>query len=278
MLLNYREKELTPVIYGETSVRHHRFSFGADALCFSSHWHERIEILYVREGALNIKISQQTSTVKCGGVAIAAPCELHSATSGKNGVLYDVFMFDISDLKNSTVASEEYISPIISGNINFTNPIYDNKLNSVLDRLLALINEKKAGGRALRIMGKLYEVLGVLYEYSVRQTATVTDKRLDDVLKYINSHFKDNLSTKNLSKKFGYDEAYFCRRFKSVTGLSVIEYIRALRLENACEYIKSGFAISEAAKECGFNDAGYFSRRFKSYFAMTPTEYREKNR
>ncbi len=278
MLLNYKKKELTPIIYGESSIKHHRFSFGPNSQCTAPHWHERIELLYVRKGTMNITVGQRLCTVNSGGVAVAAPCELHGATSGIDGVLYDVFMFDVSDLKNSTFASDEYINPVISGNIGFINPLYDPQLCDILDTMLNLLEKKKSGERALLILGKMYEILGIIYKYSILQSAVVTDKRLDNVLEYINRNFKSSLSTGDLCKKFGYDEAYFCRRFKAVTGLSVIKYIHALKLEKACEYIKIGSPIGEAAKECGFGDAGYFSRCFKLYFGMSPTEYREKNK
>ena len=95
------------------------------------------------------------------------------------------------------------------------------------------------------------------------------------IAEYIENHFRENISSKELSRRFGYDEAYFCRRFKSVTGLSPMIYIQILRLEYARRAIKNekGVKISEISSSCGFSDPGYFARCFKKHYGMTPTEY-----
>ncbi len=273
MLLDYK-KEITPVIYGENSVRYLEFKFSANQCCMRPHWHERIEILYVTDGSMTVTFDDRTTEICVGDIAVASPCELHTATSGDGGVAYSVYMFDVSSLKNDTVAAKSHIYPLLSGNIKFDFPIHCVEINDVLEKIASLIKQKNQGEHALRIIGHQYELLGFLTRYATHRTAPPSDSRLNNVLEYISENFRQDISTSFLSKKYGYDEAYFCRRFKAITGLSVTKYIRTMRLESAAEQIKGGTPINMCATGNGFRDSAYFSRCFKAHFGLTPTQYK----
>ncbi|HEX6427331.1 MAG TPA: two-component regulator propeller domain-containing protein, partial [Niastella sp.] len=66
----------------------------------------------------------------------------------------------------------------------------------------------------------------------------------------------------------------FYRKFKGLTGLAPVEFVREMRLKRAKQYLDSGYGnISEIAYSVGFNNAKYFSTCFKGRFGVTPSEY-----
>jgi signal transduction histidine kinase/ligand-binding sensor domain-containing protein/DNA-binding response OmpR family regulator len=66
----------------------------------------------------------------------------------------------------------------------------------------------------------------------------------------------------------------FYRKFKGLTGLAPVEFVREMRLKRAKQYLDSGYGnISEIAYSAGFNNAKYFSTCFKGRFGVTPSEY-----
>lgn len=66
---------------------------------------------------------------------------------------------------------------------------------------------------------------------------------------------------------------HFVRSFKQITGRSPIDYINKLRIDKAFSLLKEGkFNVTETALDCGFNDVNYFSRLFKKYNKMSPSE------
>ena len=139
---------------------------------------------------------------------------------------------------------------------------------------------KEAQHRAhpLYIQGKFYEMLGLLYQNCVTDSDAFRrpDEKFIEVLTYVNSFYTEDISTCSISKKFGYDEAYFCRRFKELTGLTTMKYIRLLRMEMAQNLLVSGHLdINTIAQKCGYTDSGYFSQCFKQQFGLTPQEFRE---
>ncbi|MCC8101513.1 MAG: AraC family transcriptional regulator [Clostridiales bacterium] len=68
---------------------------------------------------------------------------------------------------------------------------------------------------------------------------------------------------------------YLSRIFKRATGSSLSDYLLALRMEEAKKYLlQTDLPIGEVALKVGFQDISYFTRRFKSFFGVSPREYR----
>ena len=69
---------------------------------------------------------------------------------------------------------------------------------------------------------------------------------------------------------------YFCRYFKKATGKTPTEYINEVRVEKAAEYLyRTDRKIIDIALECGYDNIGYFIKRFKEEKGMLPSEYRK---
>ncbi len=71
----------------------------------------------------------------------------------------------------------------------------------------------------------------------------------------------------------------FTRKFRMATGLSPMEYILSLRLDNASKLLLSTeLPLSEIARECGFYDANYLVKAFSRHYGVTPGKFRLGNR
>ncbi len=77
------------------------------------------------------------------------------------------------------------------------------------------------------------------------------------------------------SMPFHYD--YLRKRFKQETGQSPLEYLTALRMEQAGKLMaqrrETGCTVAQIARLCGYEDALYFSRVFKKHYGCTPTAF-----
>lgn len=147
-----------------------------------------------------------------------------------------------------------------------------------MEELIALLAAQDVCN-PLCAIGKIYEIIGLFYQYCSVETVRIhkTDKRFKEALTYINNHYTESISTQNISKRFGYEEAYFCRKFKETTGTGVIKYIRYLRLSNAQHLLRlSEENIRDVALKCGFSDISYFCSCFKHQFGMSPKEFQKQ--
>ncbi|MFM9888048.1 MAG: GlxA family transcriptional regulator [Burkholderiales bacterium] len=75
----------------------------------------------------------------------------------------------------------------------------------------------------------------------------------------------------------GLAERTFKRRFMQATGMSPLDYVQHVRLEEAKQMLESGDASIEAiAFEVGYRDASFFNRLFRRKVMMSPTQYRRR--
>lgn len=77
----------------------------------------------------------------------------------------------------------------------------------------------------------------------------------------------------------GLNERTFKRRFRKATGMTPIEYVLTLRLEEAKQMLEAGDEPVEAIAEAvGYEDSSFFNRKFRDRVGLTPTQYRRRFR
>jgi AraC-like DNA-binding protein len=102
------------------------------------------------------------------------------------------------------------------------------------------------------------------------------DKRfLDRTASFIMDHIlSQEFGVEELSKEIGISRVHLYRKIKQLTGLSVSEYIRAVKLNKSKDLmIKGGMTISEIACASGFASPSYFTKCFKNQYDMAPSDY-----
>ena len=77
----------------------------------------------------------------------------------------------------------------------------------------------------------------------------------------------------------GLSERSFKRRFKAATGMTPMEYVHTLRLEEAKQLLESSDApIEVVAEQVGYADASFFRRLFGRRVGLSPLQYRRRFR
>ena len=83
-----------------------------------------------------------------------------------------------------------------------------------------------------------------------------------------------DFSVPTLSKEIGMSQSSFYRKVKGITGMSINDFIRNIRLKKAAQLMLSGrYNVSEAATEVGYSDLKYFRASFKKQFGETPSAF-----
>lgn len=264
------QKELTPVVYGEVPVKCFRQTAAAGELVFSLHWHDRVELHRVIAGEFTLFCGDEQTTVSAGEVSVISPRLLHRGVAGAGGVTYDVVMFDAAALMHRAAAS--WLKPLENGTDIFKIKTADTHVVQMVDALTALY--ETPNGHSLELLGSVYRLLGSLYRFvGVNTAPPPLEEKFSHAIAYINEQFTTPISTATLSRRFGYDEAYFCRKFKKLTGMTVMRYIRQLRLEQARALLcETPQAVSDVAAACGFADAAYFANCFKEQYGISPSK------
>ena len=94
---------------------------------------------------------------------------------------------------------------------------------------------------------------------------------------YIQENYSKDISLDDVSGLVNISPYYFSKLFKQETGKNFIEYLTEIRLKNARELLQdSRLSIKEICAQSGYSDPNYFSRIFKKYEGVTPSEFRER--
>lgn len=271
-------KELEPVIYGRNALKYIYGQYRAGGLCFPMHWHERIELLCVIKGSLWLNSGDVCFEVKEGQTVAIAPGKLHEGMAGTQGVAYHTVMFEVERFLNTALESDAYFMSIVQGKVAFQTCIENADLSDAICKLSSIITKEDPGNTLIAI-GLTYEILGILYkycEYHAQREVLSSNRDFGKILEYIDEHYAEKLSLEQISSQFGYNETYFCRRFKKITGFTFCNYIQTLRMEQAKQFLShTSEEIGVIAWKCGYEDVSYFSNCFKKNVGYTPTEFRK---
>ncbi len=97
-----------------------------------------------------------------------------------------------------------------------------------------------------------------------------------NVQEYLDEHFNDQITSIDIARALFYTQSYFCRLFREEFGVPFLEYLTMYRISKAKSMLSSGeLRISQVSLEVGFFDPSYFSKCFKSYVGVSPSEYQK---
>lgn len=93
--------------------------------------------------------------------------------------------------------------------------------------------------------------------------------------RYVDEHFKDNISVAGIAKALGASEDYLSHSFSKHTGNPLGRYIAGVRTGHAMYLLRENkYGIAEIAFETGFQSLSQFNRTFKNLRGMAPGEFR----
>jgi len=109
---------------------------------------------------------------------------------------------------------------------------------------------------------------------------SITDKLLiERCIELIEENLLEELTVISLAEKAGMSHSTLYKKIKSISGKSINEFIRSVRLKKAAEMlILTDSKINEVANLTGFYDQRYFRQQFSKLFGHTPSEYVKKYR
>lgn len=99
-------------------------------------------------------------------------------------------------------------------------------------------------------------------------------KKMSEVKEYLDDNYLKDIKLIDLAKIGGMSKYYIIKKFDEYYGLSPHQYIMNLRINYAKNLLKNNMDITDAALESGFYDQSHFTRYFKEYTGVTPTNYK----
>lgn len=254
------------------------------------HWHEELELIYVKKGSGNITVDLKKYPVTAPALVLILPGQLHSIDqeTGKS-MEYENIIFHPSILltKPADLTATDFLEPLMAGTITvptlFT-PIYP-YYTDVIAPIDACdeIGKTRPQGYELYVKSQLYQFFFILSNRCRnRITSGYSRKALDKlkiILKYMETHYMEKIAIADIAKEAGFSQSHFMRYFKETMGTTFTAYLKDYRLTMASRLLTSSdSAIIDIAAETGFENLSYFNRAFKEKYHMTPRQFRKMKR
>ncbi len=253
------------------------------------HSHEFYEFVYVQEGFTIHNYGDSTTILTEGDMFAVRPGTVHSYTGLHYTKVYNcIFTEEAIKLHMPDLGLLPGLD-IIFGKFN---EVDDNwvrlklaaperiRINSLLKRMLKEQNEKQLGWE-LVMNSLLLSFLTLFSRYYTAHYIQNTSERnyliyAVKTLKFIDKNYSQDIDMIDIAASIGVSPDYLARQFKKIMGLTPIVFLRSYRLARSMSLIKNNpfMSLKEIATNVGYKHLSHFSREFKSFVGLTPSEYR----
>jgi AraC-like DNA-binding protein len=255
---------------------------------FPFHWHEFIEVIYVRKGKLLAVVEGQIYEVMEKDILVINSGLIHGFLDQNSSNKVCIFQFglDIFDQSLPELRTGTY-KELVFGKETLISAEKHKTIHGYLEEILLTIWDEyrqMTTGFRLAVKIKLYEMaLMFLREMpGIQQTPKETERRsfnhkiLERVFSFIYENYDDTEITLNqAADAAALSKFYFVRFFKDQTGQTFHSYLSRLRIKKVEEYLmESDMSITDIAYACGFASLKTFNRLFKKYTGSSPSSYR----
>lgn len=252
------------------------------------HWHEEIEIVYIENGQMIIKVPSTTFLLKKRDCIVINANILHYAAAAPECKLRSlVFSSALITGKDDFAFAKKYMRPLLSCH-SFSGYYISGETNENVTRWFNCAFEALAEdcyGFEFIVRENLSRICLFLHREFEPQIDTQNislnqdNLRIRKMLAYIHKNFADNLSLADISKEADVSERECLRCFQKTIQLSPIQYLLKYRVMQGAEMLLKNptSSISEIAALCGFDSQSNFAKMFKRFYNCTPREYRNRN-
>lgn len=239
------------------------------------HWHDYYELEIILSGEGTTVINGKNYHVSKGSLFFLTPTDFHYYMPYDNIRLINV-AFSSSCIEFSNLT--EILSSIGFITCNINDDLI-NYFSLMINTIRNEINSEEYLGKQYTVY-LLYCILIVLFRINKNSNANEKlDSTVQNILYYINNHFKEQISLDTISEFTGYSTGYICRIFKAALNCTIKEYITNLRLTHAEQLLMyTNESISDIAYFCGFSSLSHFLNIFKQKHKISPRSFRKENK
>jgi transcriptional regulator GlxA family with amidase domain len=143
--------------------------------------------------------------------------------------------------------------------------------------LIARFVDTEEAMRVARLQLLSWHDVGQLPFAAIARKQHSDDALIARCQEWIAENYDQNSPVAAMARLSGLAERSFKRRFARATGMSPLEYVHTLRLEESKQMLEtSDLPVEAVAIEAGYEDASFFSRLFRRRVGLTPAQYRKR--
>ncbi|MDT3424922.1 AraC-like DNA-binding protein [Paenibacillus forsythiae] len=262
-----------------------------DRLCYP-HWHKEIEIIYVVKGSLDLGINDAPIHMREGEIQFINGGDVHYFLASPDSERV-VIQFDLSFFQEVPVPdAKEHSLRDAFASMEQSGWKWQGGLADRMRGLIESIHEenvRRAEGYAYLIKARLFEMLTLIVrevpKSAVRRQPKISEEsatksretleKLERIFTYVEEHYREAITLKEVAKYMGFSPYYFTKLFKRNTGMTFVSFLNEYRLNKAKWMLLNEDApITAVAEASGFGSVKTFHHLFKEATGVSPLKYR----
>ena len=242
------------------------------------HWHRSLELLFVLEGQVHVRMDEKPSLLSGGDVILINSNSIHELYSLEGAVLIalqlkpELFQFSGSAPEDLEFSCNSSADP---------DPDRYYGIRWAIARMVANNINRQPGIDYLNY-SICYYLLGELVTGFQNETADLYHsrrkyaKRLSDILTYVEQHYAEDFNLSDLADSLDLSVQYLSSFFTKHMGVNFKQYYTDVKLNHALQdLINTPHTMERIAADNGFREVHSFIRCFKNKFGVTPNAYRK---
>lgn len=245
----------------------------------SLHCHNFYEFFIVTSGEAYHEINNCTTRLHKGTLRLVTPSDAHRIVSCENGICTHINLSVTHNrlemiCKSLGINVDELCRDIQNVNLSVSELEFFVKTAQRVS-LMQFNNDDR---RVVFISEMLLNAVSVVYNYKIfsHQEYPAWFTR---TLEKIHSPEYYSCCADDIYRLSGFSAPVVIECFKRYTGKTVVEYLKTIKINNACDMLKNTDAsILEISNTLGYASLSHFNRVFKQYIGITPASYRKENK
>ena len=254
----------------------------ADLLIFpdyaaGQHWHRDFEVLIALDGDMDYQVNGNHVCLEKGDAIFVNSGRMHYGYSAKmenRNYCFAVFHPELLGLIPAVASSLEKLSRDSSQDY-WLFSASNEKDRQVIAQIRSLCDHADPK-EAVSVVSACAALVSEIISRDSSHPDHPSDPDWAVIRKmvgYIQSHYQERIMLEEIASAGAVCRSKCCQLFREKLHSTPVNYVNRYRLEKACDLIRDGSSLTDAAFSAGFQGLSYFSELFKKVYGIKPSQY-----
>ncbi len=256
-----------------------------DFHCIDWHWHSEVEFVFIENGTAEFLVGSGRHVLTAGTGIFINSQVIHRFEASESVIIPNIVFSPSLLSPEESLIYRKYIQPLLD--LSMECLILSPEIpwqNDVLKDLLSVFNvqekedlcELKTAELLLKIWSSVYENVNISERVPSSKASAHTQAQLQIMMQYIHKNYREHITLENIAQTVSLSKSSALNIFSKYLHISPVSYLVNYRLKRSAKLLAStDGSIYSIARDTGFENVGYFCRKFKKLFGVTPGEYRK---
>lgn len=257
-----------------------------DFHCIDWHWHPEVEFVLIEKGTADFLIGSERYVLSAGTGIFINSQVIHRFEAAESTVIPNIVFSPSLLAGEESLIYRKFIQPVLDSPAECMIFSADDSVEKeIKDTLVSVFALQESGMECeiktvellLKLWYMLYRQMQPAEEASAPRSSVRIRAQLQIMMQYIHKNFRGAISLDDIAGTVMLSKSSVLNLFRENIHTSPIEYLINYRLKYAARLLAATEnSVSTVAQDAGFENIGYFCRKFKEVFGVTPGEYRKQ--